>query len=66
MATYISDWRLNYSLQLLAENPDLSIEDIAEQSGHGAYSSFFRAFTRKYSMSPSDYRRFFRQKTDRE
>ena len=66
VATYISDWRLNYSLQLLAENPDLSIEDIAEQSGHGAYSSFFRAFTRKYSMSPSDYRRFFRQKTDRE
>lgn len=62
VATYISDRRLNYSLQLLTESPGLSIEQVAERSGHGAYSSYFRAFTRKFSMSPSQYRRLYFQK----
>lgn len=60
IAAYISDCRLAYSLKLLADNPDLSIEEIAAKSGHNAYSSFFRAFSRKYSMSPSEYRKMLR------
>ncbi len=59
VATYITDWRLNYSLQCLVDHPDSSMEEISELAGFGAYSSFFRAFTRKFSMGPSDYRRLY-------
>ncbi len=62
VAAYITDWRLNYSLQCIADHPSSSIEEISELAGFGAYSSFFRAFTRKYSMSPSDYKRLYFQK----
>lgn len=60
VATYISDHRLNYSLLLLSDNPDMPLDVIAERSGHGSYSSFFRTFIRKYGMSPSDYRKLSR------
>lgn len=57
-AKYISDLRLAYSLQLLSEKNDMTLEIIAEQSGHGSYSAFFTAFVRKYGMGPSDYRKY--------
>ena len=39
-----------------------ALDAVAEQSGHGSYSPFFRAFVRKYGMGPSDYRRMSRTK----
>lgn len=63
LAKYISDLRLTYSLQLLGENPDMTLETVAEQSGHGSYSAFFTAFVRKYGMGPSDYRKFSSRST---
>lgn len=57
VAKFISDHRLSYSLRLLAENPEISMEEVALKSGHGSYSSFLRAFSKKYGMSPSDYRK---------
>ncbi len=59
IAAYISDLRLAYSLDLLTDEDSSSLEDVALSSGFGSYSSFFRAFMRKYSISPSEYRSFY-------
>lgn len=59
---YITDWRLKYALELLARDSNFSLEGIASESGHSSYSSFFRAFTQKYGMSPSEYRKFSENK----
>lgn len=56
---YISGLRLAHSLDLLTRNPDMTLEAVAEQSGHGSYSPFFKAFVKNYGMSPSEYRRLF-------
>ncbi|NDW12074.1 helix-turn-helix domain-containing protein [Bacteroides sp. 214] len=60
---FIADLRLKYALELLDKEPNLTLESIAMDSGHGSYSSFFRAFTQKYGMSPSEYRKFAAKKT---
>ena len=62
-SAYIGILRLKYALELLDCNPGLTLEAVAEDSGHGSYSSFFRAFTQKYGMTPSEYRRFSTDKT---
>ncbi len=59
---YISGLRLAYSLDLLS-NPGMTLEAVAEGSGHGSYSTFFRAFGKRYGMSPSEYRRLFSEKS---
>lgn len=56
-SAYISDLRLAYSLELLAEQPAMTLDQVAMESGHGSYSSFFRAFVRKYGIGPSEYRK---------
>lgn len=62
VAGFISDYRLSYSLRLLTSTPDISMEEVALKSGHGSYSSFLRAFSKKYGMSPSDYRKLSMKK----
>lgn len=62
-ANYISDLRLAYSLDLLTGNPDMTLEALAQESGYASYSPFFRAFVKKYGMSPSEYRRLFSAKS---
>jgi transcriptional regulator GlxA family with amidase domain len=57
VSTYLSNLRLQYSLTLLNESPHLTFDAIAIDSGHGSYSSFFRLFTKKYGISPSEYRK---------
>lgn len=63
LSAYIGALRLKYALELLDGNPGLTLEAVAVDSGHGSYSSFFRAFTQKYGMTPSEYRRFSTDKT---
>ena len=58
VATYISDHRLDYSLNLLTDEEHCPLDEVAIRSGFGSYSSFFRAFQKKYSISPSEYRNF--------
>lgn len=62
-ANYISDLRLAYSLELLTLNPDMTLEALAQESGFASYSPFFRAFVKKYGMSPSEYRKLFAAKS---
>lgn len=62
-ANYISGLRLAYSLDLLTGNPDMTLETVAQESGYASYSPFFRAFVKKYGMSPSEYRKLYSAKT---
>lgn len=54
---YITNLRLRHALKMLDEQPDLTFEAIAIDSGFGSYSPFFRAFRKQYGISPSDYRK---------
>ena len=60
VSNYITDIRLNCSLELLSDESGngepVSLDDVARDSGFGSYSSFWRAFQKKFSMTPSEYR----------
>ena len=56
-SSYISNLRLQYSLELLHDYPEMTLDAIAIDSGHGSYSPFYKAFTKKYSITPSEYRK---------
>ncbi len=62
-ANYISGLRLAYSLDLLTGNADLTLEAVAQHSGYASYSPFFRAFVKKYGISPSEYRKLHTAKS---
>lgn len=53
---YIEDVRLSHAIKLL-ESSKKSIKDIAYDCGYAIINTFYRAFKRKYDMSPSEYRR---------
>ena len=57
--SFLNEYRLRYATHLLATTND-SIALIAELSGFSR-SSFFRAFSDAYGMSPSDYRKVARK-----
>lgn len=61
---YITGLRLRHALKMLDEQPDLTFEAIAVDSGFGSYSPFFRAFRKQYGISPSDYRKLARKGTN--
>lgn len=62
---YLADLRLQYALEMLNNNSELTFEAIAIDSGHGSYSQFFRSFSKKYGINPSEYRKMSaRKKTD--
>lgn len=54
---YLAALRLQYALDMMNENPSLTFEAIAIDSGHGSYSQFFRSFSKKYGINPSEYRK---------
>lgn len=58
---FITEYRLNYSVTQLSEKPGISLEEVAEISGFGAYSSFFRSFSKKFGMTPAEYRKYLRK-----
>ena len=61
-SSYISNQRLQYALNLLHSQPLLTLDAVAIDSGHGSYSSFYRLFTKKYGITPSEYRKLSESK----
>ncbi|MDL2322837.1 AraC family transcriptional regulator [Bacteroidales bacterium OttesenSCG-928-A17] len=57
LSEYFANVRLQYALELLDGNSEMTLESIALDSGHGSYSQFFRSFSKKYGISPSEYRK---------
>ena len=60
---YITSLRLNEAVALLDKQRDMDMQLVAENSGYGTYSSFYRAFLKQYGVKPTDYVRFLKEKT---
>lgn len=54
---YLNKFRLYHSARLLQENPDYSIETIAQESGIPALRSFHRLFLEEFGVTPMEYRK---------
>ena len=55
LTDFINNCRLDHARQLLA-NPQLSIDDVAQQSGFGTRQTFSRNFVRHFGLTPTEYR----------
>ncbi|MDX1709668.1 MAG: AraC family transcriptional regulator [Rhodovibrionaceae bacterium] len=53
---YLSNWRLQKALSLL-EGPRCNVQQIAVQTGYSSASAFTRAFSEKFGIPPTRYRR---------
>lgn len=62
---YINSYRVSYAKKLLAvhEDEELSLEDIALESGFSNQSSFYRVFLKMEDTSPAKYRMIKAEKT---
>lgn len=54
---YMAHLRLQYNLELLNNRQEITLDVIAVGSGHGSYSQFFRSFSKKYGIIPSEYKK---------
>lgn len=54
--SYLADWRLQKALALL-ERSHFSVQQIAHAAGYRSPAAFSRAFTGKFGVAPSAYRR---------
>lgn len=53
---YIATLRLNAAIEMLQDkHHSMDIQSVAEAVGFMNYSSFYRAFLKRYGMNPSDY-----------
>lgn len=55
---YVNSLRLEEATHLLAEQPALTIEQVAARTGFGSPATFYRQFKATYGMSPNDYRQY--------
>lgn len=53
---FVNLCRLEYACVLLKSHPEMSVSDIARNSGFTTRESFFRSFKQQYGLSPSEYK----------
>ena len=53
---YINDLRLEQAVKMLKEQPNYTIESIANDCGIASVATLYRLFSKKYGMTPSEYR----------
>lgn len=54
--SYLNDMRLEYSVYLLRNHPEMSIQEIGEASALPSSTTFYRLFKEKYDISPKVFR----------
>ena len=54
---FLNDCRLPHAAKLLVDRPDLSIADVARESGFPSADTFSRNFRQKYTLTPSQFRK---------
>ncbi|MBO7099438.1 MAG: helix-turn-helix transcriptional regulator [Bacteroidaceae bacterium] len=57
LSSYIQQLRLDYAAQLLADDPECSITQIATDCGFGSSAYFSSCFRQHFGFSPTDFRR---------
>ena len=55
LTDFVNTCRLNHARQLLTD-PQLSIDDVAQQSGFGTRQTFSRNFVRRFGLTPTEFR----------
>ncbi len=58
---YITALRLNASILLIKENPNIDLHIVAESVGYGSYSAYYRAFVKYFGINPTEYIRISKQ-----
>ncbi|MEG1379531.1 MAG: helix-turn-helix transcriptional regulator [Bacteroidales bacterium] len=58
---YITELRLQNALMLFEKQPDLSITVVSEEVGYASYTSFYRAFSKRYGINPGEYHKFIQE-----
>lgn len=53
---YINNLRMDYAAKILKEKPYYSIEAVAKECGISVRQTFYRLFTKKFGMTPVEYR----------
>lgn len=53
---YINRMRVEYAAQMLTDNPDSTVQSVAEASGFVSQTTFIRAFKNVFGMTPSDFK----------
>lgn len=56
LPSFIRDSRLEYACQLLRQNPEMTIGNVATASGFSNHTRFTADFKTRYSVSPTEYR----------
>ena len=54
--SYLADWRLQKALALL-DSSHVSVQQVAHAAGYQSPAAFSRAFSSKFGVAPSAYRR---------
>lgn len=54
---YINSFRVKKAVEIMAESPRLTLNEIAEKSGFNSQSTFNRAFTKNLGMTPARYQK---------
>ena len=54
---YLTTWRMQKAAQLLRDNKDTAIKEIAQQVGYDSDIAFSRAFKRWADIAPGAFRR---------
>jgi len=57
LSNYIQQLRLEYAAKLLVEQPEMSIVQIASESGFSSHKYFSERFRLHFSMTPSEFRK---------
>ena len=53
---YLNDMRLEHSIYLLKNHPEMSIQEVGEASALPSSTTFYRLFKEKYDISPKVFR----------
>jgi len=56
-STWVADYRLEYSKQLLSQQPQLTIKQVAAQSGFSSAPVFTRLFVQKMGITPAQFKK---------
>ena len=64
METLLNKWRMYKALELLKDT-ELTLEQVAEQSGYTHYKHLAKAMKRELRMTPYEYRHGFRRTVER-
>lgn len=52
---YLNRLRVEYSVRLIKENKNFSIEAISREAGFNSRATFYRAFYKQFGMTPTEY-----------